>query len=166
MSGGNAAADGVGDGAAGLGEAGAAALGLLDGDADALADGVAPGDGVAGPLGDGVGFGTLALVSGVDESTLRNRSSAVAVRALSWSGLASPGTLTTMLRSPWVTTSASATPLPLTRSEMIRLACSSFAPSGAPPPGTVADSVMLVPPCRSRPSFGAAFLSPVRNTSA
>jgi len=70
-----------------------------------------------------------------------------------------------MFFEPSMVTTGSATPVSSTRSEMICRACSICSRLGLPPVGVRADSVMLVPPCRSSPSFGWAFLSPVKNTS-
>src|SRR5947207_5033496 len=135
-----------------------------------LAPGAALAPGLALALADGEadsdGSSVAALLSGVDESTLRNRSSAGATSLFSVSWSTSPATLMTMLEVPSVTTSGSETPEASTRSAMIWRACSSFTWSGALPPGSVAASVSVVPPRRSRPRFGLGFLSPVKNTNA
>jgi hypothetical protein len=65
----------------------------------------------------------------------------------------------------WVTTSASATPRPLTRRSMICLAWSSAALLGGLLSVVCACRVTWVPPSRSRPSLGVDE-SPVKNTSA
>src|SRR5205814_2812149 len=134
------------DPGAALAPAPALGLALPDGDADAEADGLA-----------------AAGLSGVVLSTCRNRSSAGATSLFRVSWSTSPATLTTMLELPSVTTSGSDTPEASTRSAMIWRACSSFTWSGALPPGSVAASVSVVPPRRSRPRFGLGFLSPVKN---
>ncbi len=64
-----------------------------------------------------------------------------------------------------VTTSASATPSPLTRRSMICRAWSSAALLGGLLSVVFACRVTWVPPSRSRPSFGVGE-SPVKNTSA
>jgi len=60
----------------------------------------------------------------------------------------------TMLASPSVTTSASATPRPFTRCSMIWRASSRSSFAGALPFGVRAVSVTVVPPRRSSPSWG------------
>src|SRR3954447_18611938 len=60
----------------------------------------------------------------------------------------------TMFASPSVTTSASATPRPLTRCSMIWRASSRSSGAGALPSGVRAVSVTVVPPRTSRPSWG------------
>src|SRR3954453_14214244 len=59
-----------------------------------------------------------------------------------------------MLLPPWVPTSASATPLPLTRWSMIPRASSRFWGVTFSPLAVLAASVIRVPPCRSSPSLG------------
>jgi hypothetical protein len=86
--------------------------------------------------------------------TLRNRSSA-GVPTWRIESLFCPGTDTTMWLLPSVTTCASDTPKALTRFSMISRACSSRAASGALPSAVRATSVIVVPPTRSRPSFGS-----------
>ena len=78
-------------------------------------------------------------------STGRNRSCAVAPSWRAWSPL-SPGTEMTMFELPSVTTSASATPRPLTRCSMIWRASSRSAWRAALPFGVLAVSVTVVPP--------------------
>ena len=70
-----------------------------------------------------------------------------------------------MLELPSVTTSASATPRPLTRCSMICRASSRSAFAGALPFGVLAVSVTVVPPRRSRPSCGV-WLEPAKKTRA
>src|SRR5689334_4413515 len=65
-----------------------------------------------------------------------------------------PGTSTTMFRPPCVETSASVTPVPLTRWSMIPRASSRLAGEGFWPFWVAASSVIRCPPCRSRPSLG------------
>lgn len=82
------------------------------------------------------------------------------------------GMLTMMFRSPWVWTSASETPRPLTRRFMISTAVSMLVlliADSWPASGT-ARSVMLVPPARSMPRRGVvcpeANMPPVSATMA
>ena len=127
------------------------------GDGDGEPDGLAEPDGVAVP--DGGVAGAAALVI-----TGRSRSWAVWPTDLAASPFA-PGTEMTIRSGLWVTTSASATPRPLTRRSMICLAWSSEALLGGLPSVVFACSVTWVPPSRSRPSLGLGE-SPVKNTSA
>jgi len=96
---------------------------------------------------------TTAGESVVVFKTLRNRIWAgVPTWRMSW--LFVPGTETMIVRSPSVTTVASATPNPLTRFSMmsravLRLSRVMFCPA----PG-LATRVSVVPPIRSRPSLG------------
>ena len=69
-----------------------------------------------------------------------------------------------MFESPSVTTSASATPRPLTRCSMIWRASSSSSLAGGFPSGVRAVSVTVVPPRRSSPSCGVRW-EPVRKIS-
>ena len=75
-----------------------------------------------------------------------------------------PGIDTTSWSSPWMTTVASVTPVPLTRSSMICLACSMAEVDGVLPCGAFAWKITCWPPTRSRPSFGV-WRSPGRKTS-
>ena len=59
-----------------------------------------------------------------------------------------------MLVLPCVVISASATPLPLTRARTMSTAWRMLSGVGSLPSGVLADSVMLVPPRKSRPSRG------------
>src|SRR6266545_3715984 len=157
-----AAADPLGAGVAlavGVGVADGFALGvaLPLGAADALA--------LADADSDGSGVG-LALTLSVLPITWRNRSTAGSTSLRSSSSLAPPATLTTMVLSPSTTTSGSDTPEKSTRSAIVCRACAIFSRSGVRWFGRFADRIMLVPPCRSRPSFGLAFLSPVKKTRA
>ena len=87
-------------------------------------------------------------------STLRKRSCA---GTPTWRmvSLFSPGTEITMWLSPSVTTSASATPNALTRFSMISRAGLQVLGARRVPVRVVATSVSVVPPTRSRPSFGS-----------
>jgi hypothetical protein len=67
-----------------------------------------------------------------------------------------PGIDTTMLLLPCLTTSASATPLPLTRARMISSAWFNADELTDPPSCDRAVKVTLVPPRRSKPSRGVA----------
>jgi hypothetical protein len=78
--------------------------------------------------------------------------------------LSLPGTVMTRLL-PSMITSDPDTPRPLTRSLMICWAWLSASRVGGEPSGVRAVSVTRVPPCKSMPSLGSAFLSPVRKTS-
>ncbi len=91
---------------------------------------------------------------GAMAATSRKRSWAVCLTVSTRSPLVGPGISTTMLSLPWVPTSDSATPLPLTRWSMMPRASSRFAGVMSWPLAVLAFSVMRVPPCRSRPSFG------------
>src|SRR4051812_25142152 len=139
-----------------------------DGAADAFGDAEVLGDavGLAEPEGAAVPDGAVAGVGAAAPLVIsgRNRSWAVWPTVLAWSPLA-PGTEMMIRSRPWVTTSASATPRPLTRRSMIWRAWSSAAELGGWLSVVLACSVTWVPPCRSRPSFGLAE-SPVKNTSA
>jgi hypothetical protein len=129
--------------------------GRAEADGLAVADGVALG--AAEPLGVGVAEADGVAAAGwswVVFSTARKRRTAGATRERNWSALDPPATLTSMLRSPWVITSGSETPVALTRLAMIWRACSIFALSGALPLADVADKVIVVPPWRSSPSLG------------
>src|SRR5215470_1464527 len=119
-------------------------------------------DGVAEPDPDGVGV--TGGVTGKAARTGRNSSWAVWARSLALSAF-SPVTEMTRLLVPSVTTSADATPAPLTRCS--RICRASFIDSllGGRPSGVLAASVTWVPPCRSRPSLGLCVF-PVKNTSA
>src|SRR6185369_16716927 len=120
----------------------AAAVGLAPGEA------VAPGDGLALPDGL-VAVGRSVVVS----STFRKRI---------WAGLPTwamsssfwPGTDTMIVLLPSSTTVASATPNALTRFSMMSRAVSRLLLSMFWPGWALACSVSVVPPIRSRPSFG------------
>ncbi len=111
----------------------------------ALPDGLADGLGWSEALGGVPGCGCPA--------TSRKRSCAVRLTAFTRSDRFSPGISTMMLRTPWVDTSASETPLPLTRASTMLAACLSLV-SVTASPSEIADSVIRVPPSRSRPSRG------------
>nr|WP_163572432.1 hypothetical protein [Fodinicola feengrottensis] len=124
---------------------------------DVLADGEAPGLGDALPdgFGDALvdGLGVTAGMSATVLITWRNRSWAVCPTLANWSA-PTPATVTTMLRSPSVTTSGSATPSAFTRWSMMLRASARLSWDGAFPSCVVAVSVSVVPPTRSRPSCG------------
>jgi hypothetical protein len=138
-------------------------LGVLDAEADGVADALAFADaeadadalplGVADLLALGLGDADAWLVSCTELTTWRNRNRAVSptclIASLFW-----PATDTTIWLLPCVTTSGSDTPRPLTRFSMICRASSRFAADGVLPPGSLAINVSVVPPTRSRPSFG------------
>ena len=84
------------------------------------------------------------------QATRRKRSCAWRLTVSTRSRRLWPGISTTTCVSDWVVTSASVTPVPLTRASMIVRASSSDSASGEP----LAISVIRVPPCRSRPSSG------------
>ena len=106
---------------------------------------------VAPSVGAGV---CTAPAGGQRSASRRKRSWAVEpiVRSRSLSTL--PGISTTMMSLPWVETSDSATPAPLTRLLMIPTASSSLSLVTDPPPEALAWSVIRVPPWRSSPSLG------------
>src|SRR3954447_10517128 len=128
--------------------------GLLDGSLDGSdSDGLALGSCVgAAPLPQGPGFWLL-------HATVRNRSCAVRVAVSTRELDVSPGTSTTMIWLPWVVTSASETPEPLTRSSMMLAASLRLSFDGLPS----AIIVIRVPPLRSSPSAG--FQVPAMATS-
>src|SRR5918993_86312 len=141
----------------------ALAFGLADGVADGESD--PPADPPADPDGVGVALPPVAGATGNGPAfTGRNRSCAVWPSCLAWSPFW-PGTEITIRLVPCVTTSASATPMPSTRRWMICRAWSRASGLGGRPSSVRACSVTVVPPCRSRPSFGVAE-SPVKKTSA
>ncbi len=119
---------------------------------------VAPADGVALGAGAWTPLGARAR-------TGRKNSFAVVP---TWSAavcLSPPlGMFTMMLRSPWVCTSASETPIPLTRCSMIPVATSMLVLLIALGSLDFALSVMLVPPARSIPRRGLVL--PVPNMRA
>ena len=131
---------------------------------------VAPGLAVAAGFAPGLGgaglCGVCGIPTGIASSTSRKRSAAVLV-TLSMLWRLPPGTLTTIW-SPWVTTSASETPAPLTRWPMISTAVSSWVWLGRFPLSPWGVRMTLAPPRRSRPSFGfrAAPPLPVNSTTA
>ncbi len=138
--------------AAALGAAVPVAAGAAAGVPVAPADGVALGAGAWRPLG-------------ARARTGRKNSFAVVP---TWSAavcLSPPlGMFTMMLRSPWVCTSASETPIPLTRCSMIPVAMSMLDLLIALGSLDLALSVMLVPPARSIPRRGLVL--PVPNMRA
>src|SRR6266487_2664800 len=71
---------------------------------------------------------------------------------MSWVFL--PGIDTTIWLLPWMTTSASVTPEPLTRSSMICRASLMADFDGVLPLGALASKMTCLPPSRSRPSLG------------
>ncbi|GAA3155425.1 hypothetical protein GCM10017687_86790 [Streptomyces echinatus] len=138
---------------------------------EALDDGLALGLGEELPpvdaLGEGLPAGPLASWA----RTGRKYSLAV-VPTCSWASLelVPLGMLTMMLSDPWVCTSASETPRPLTRRFMMSTAVSMLALLIADPWSAFALSVMLVPPARSMPRRGVlcpeANIPPVSATMA
>ena len=124
--------------------------------------------GEAEPLGLGVaaGWGRPEATA----ATSRKRSCAVALTASTRSLRFWPGISTTIWLLPWVPTSDSETPLPLTRWSMIPRASSRLAADGLLPAAVLASSVIRVPPCRSRPSLGchtpASATPPYRRATA
>ena len=110
--------------------------------------GVPLGDAV--PEGDAEGLGCGCPDCGEPAATSRKRSWAVRLTASIRSLRCLPGISTTMFLLPWVLTSDSETPLPLTRSSMIEEASFSWVWEGV----FEAVSVIRVPPSRSRPSCG------------
>ncbi len=129
-------------------------VGCFDGAVDGLPDGVADGLllGVVVGVAVGVGVGVPAC-RGVHDPEV------AAARSDRPGGPGSPGWHPGRPRrcgsEPEVVISASPIPAPFTRWEMMFFASFSFSAVTAPPPPTaVAVSVMVVPPRRSRPSFG------------
>jgi hypothetical protein len=131
---------GSASGAAGAVESVASAPSLATGlsvapasaDSDGLGDAVS--DGAAEPLASGSSVASASSAGGAAAGsgpviTGRNRSWAVCPSSRACSP-SSPGTEMTMLESPSVTTSASATPRPLTRCSMIWRASSSSSWAG------------------------------------
>lgn len=113
--------------------------------------GEAPGDSLEEVLGEALAAGPLASVA----RTGRKYSFAVVPTCSRASlELVPLGMLTMMLSFPWVCTSASETPRPLTRRFMISTAVSMLALLIADPWSAFAFSVMLVPPARSMPRRG------------
>ena len=157
------AAEGAGvAGAAGVGVGSAKGAGLGLGVAwlafgvfeVALLEGLALDEGL--DFEDGVGDADW-LAAGVPgwgaPATSRNRSWAVRWTASTRLEAFLPGISTMMLRLPEVETSASETPLPLTRRSTMLAACFSLVGVTASPDSR-ADSVIRVPPSRSSPSRG------------
>ena len=105
-----------------------------DGFADGLAEPDAPADG----LGDSVGCGCPEPTA----ATRRKRSCAVCLTVSTRFWGFWPGTSTTMLRPPCVETSASVTPVPLTRWSMMPRASSRLAAEGFSPLSVVASRVI------------------------
>ena len=125
------------------------------------ADGVVPalgsavgsglGDDEAVAVGSGAGGGSTCSAA----YTARNRSSAVRPTSRTSSSCCTFGTVTISCRSPAVTTSDSPTPRLSTRFWMMVWASFRlFGSIGPVPEVFCAVRVMVVPPCRSRPSFG------------
>ncbi len=154
-------------GAAGAAESVAAGLSdeVASADSDGLAD--AESEAAAESLASALSVGSASSAGGRAGSgwpiTGRKRSWAVAPSSRACSP-SSPGTEMTMLFSPSVTTSASATPRPLTRCSMIWRASSSSSDAGGWPSGVAAVNVTVVPPRRSRPSCGVRSV-PVKKIS-
>ena len=132
---------------------------LLVGEALLAVVGVADGDGLGEPvpLGDGVAAGCG--VPAATASTGRNCSceDLLIASRTSWVGIS--GMLTTMLRSPWVVTSAPDTPPASTRWTMMSRAWFSCSVETVWPAVVFGSRMIWVPPSRSRPSLGAVFAS-------
>src|SRR4051812_26583439 len=154
----------------------AVAVGEAEEDEDAFSFEVALVDGLGDPLepalDDALGEGLVAAE--VLASLARTgRKYSFAVVPTCWrasSELVPLGMLTMMLLVPWVCTSASETPRPLTRRFMMSTAVSMLALLIADPWSAFASSVMLVPPARSMPRRGVgcpeANMPPVSATMA
>src|SRR3954467_11731923 len=149
----------------GLTVAFAGVVALAGGVAAALPDGVAeaPPDGVA--LGVAVGAGAGAAF-GASTRTGRKRSCEDLLRESTVLCGGLPGSEMTMLRPPWVATSASATPLPSTRWRMMSTALSIWPWLMVRLPTTLGSRISCVPPSRSRPSLGVSCASPQVCTEA
>src|SRR5918993_733848 len=124
-----------------------AVVGVADADGDGLAEPVVV------PLGDGVGCGAPAVTA----STGRNCSweDRLMASRTSWVGIS--GMLTTMLRSPWVVTSAPETPPASTRWTMMSRAWLSCSAETLWPAVVCGSKMIWVPPSRSSPSFGLSW---------
>ena len=118
-------------------------LGLALPEGEAWPDGLADSEGCAAGV-PGCGW----------PATIRNRSWAVRLTESTRLEAFSPGISTMMLRLPWVVTSASATPCPLTRWSTMSAAWLSLVWVTSLSPLVMAESVIRVPPSRSRPSRG------------
>ena len=160
----------------------AVGLGLGDGLAEPLGDGVgavrapgtalllvgeallatvgvalADGDGGAVPLGEALGSGTG--TPDATASTGRNCSCEDLLIASRTSCVGISGMLTTMLRSPWVVTSAPETPPASTRWTMMSRAWFSCSAETVWPASVRGSRMIWVPPSRSRPSLGVVCAS-------
>ena len=109
------------------------------------------------PLGDGVatGWGEPAATA----RTGRNCSWEDLLIASRTSCVGISGMLTTMLRSPWVVTSAPDTPPASTRCTMMSRAWLSCSLETVWPAVVFGSRMIWVPPSRSRPSLGLVFAS-------
>lgn len=119
---------------------------------EALAEGL--GEALEEPLGDALGEAAAEPVASWARTGRKYSLAVVPTCSRAFSELVPLGMFTMMLRLPWVCTSASETPSPLTRRFMISTAVSMLALLIADPWSDFASSVMLVPPARSMPRRG------------
>jgi hypothetical protein len=112
--------------------------------------------GLVGVVGGVVGG--FCVSAGYDAATTRKRSCAVSPIVCARLESTLPGISTMTMSLPWVVTSASETPEPLTRELMMSLAWLSLSLVTVPPMAC-ACRVMRVPPWRSSPSLGFQFPS-------
>ena len=113
--------------------------------------GLAEDDGLGGAVGCGA--------PGPTASTGRNCSCEDLLMASRVSWVGTSGMLTTMLRSPWVVTSAPDTPPASTRWTMMSRAWASCSVETVWLPVRRGSSTIWVPPSRSRPSLGVVWAS-------
>src|SRR3954469_13178435 len=137
------------------------AVALPEGEVVALPEGVAD----APPVGVALGVGAGAAF-GASTRTGRKRSCEDLLRESTVLCGGLPGSEMTMLRPPWVATSASATPLPSTRWRMMSTALSIWPWLMVRLPTTLGSRISCVPPSRSRPSLGVSCASPQVCTEA
>src|SRR3954447_3586113 len=145
----------------GLAVAFAGLVAFADGVAVALPEGVADAPPVGVALGGGAG-----AAFGASTRTGRKRSCEDLLRESTVLCGGLPGSEMTMLRPPWVATSASATPLPSTRWRMMSTALSIWPWLMVRLPTTLGSRISCVPPSRSRPSLGVSCASPQVCTEA
>lgn len=126
---------------------------------DLLAEGL--GEAVEEPLADGLGEAAPLPVASCARTGRKYSLAVVPTWSRASLELVPLGMFTMMLRSPWVCTSASETPRPLTRRFMMSTAVFMLALLSADPWSAFASSVMLVPPARSMPRRGV--VCPERN---
>src|SRR4051812_9323955 len=137
------------------------AVALPEGEVVALPEGVADAPPVGVALGGGAG-----AAFGASTRTGRKRSCEDLLRESTVLCGGLPGSEMTMLRPPWVATSASATPLPSTRWRMMSTALSIWPWLMVRLPTTLGSRISCVPPSRSRPSLGVSCASPQVCTEA